>query len=99
MIYLTFYHGRNVFKGGQFVTWIQRVLPTAKFEGFEYGEHYPTISISLKEFLEAKDQINARNLYRVRGEFTILETLVYGVNNFDNCIDDKVKDDDICIIA
>lgn len=82
MIYLTFYHGRNIFRGHEFSGWIKKHFQTAKFEGFEYGCYFPKISVSLKEFEAAKDFIPTKNLIRVEGKFDILTQLVFGVRDF-----------------
>lgn len=91
MIYLTFYHGRNIFRGQDFVTWIRELFPSAKFEGFEYGHYLPTISVSLKEFESAKDRIPVMNLIRIEGRFSTLQQLVYGVRDFKNEISEKTE--------
>lgn len=84
MIYLTFYHGRNVFgANGQFVTWIKNNFD-AKFDGFEYGHYLPTISITLQDFEKAKHLIPTKDLIRIEGKFDIFTQLVYGVRNFRN---------------
>lgn len=92
MIYLTFYHGRNIFKGNEFASWIKKHFKSAKFEGFEYGHYMPQISISLQEFESGKDYIPAMNLVRVEGVFDVLTQLVYGVRNFKNEVADKVDE-------
>ena len=91
MIYLTFYHGRNIFRGDKFAKWVYDYFPSAKFEGFECGHYYPTISVSLAEFEAAKDRIPTPNLIRVEGRFTVLQQLVYGVRNFKNEISEKTE--------
>ncbi len=92
MIYLTFYHGRNIFKGHEFSSWIKNNFKTVKFEGFEYGHYMPTISVSLQEFEAAKDFIPTKNLIRVEGRFSILEQLVFGVRDFKNEVYEKVDE-------
>ena len=88
MIYLTFYHDRNVFRGHEFIGWIKKNFPSAKFEGFECGRYLPTISISLQEFENGKTNIPTKNLIRIEGRFDILTQLVYGVRNFKNEVAD-----------
>lgn len=92
MIYLTFYHGRNIFKGNEFASWIKNNFKTAKFEGFEYGHYMPMISVTLQEFDAGKDFIPTKNLIRVEGKFDVLTQLVYGVRNFKNEVADKIDE-------
>lgn len=92
MLYLTFYHGRNIFRGQEFASWIKNHFKSAKFEGFEYGHYMPTISISLQEFEVGKDFIPTKNLIRVEGKFDVLTQLVYGVRNFKNEVAGKIDE-------
>ena len=93
MIYLTFYHDRNVFKGspGSFVSWIKNNFQTVKFEGFECGRYFPTISISLSEFQAKKEFIPTKNIVRVEGKFTVLQSLMFGVRDFKNEVDELME--------
>ena len=43
---LTYTHGRNLFKGSEFKSFVNKYFKDVKFEGFESGNWYPTISIS-----------------------------------------------------
>lgn len=90
MIYLTFYHGRNIFKGNEFASWIKKNFKSAKFEGFEYGHYMPTISVSLQEFEQFKSFIPTNNLIRIEGKFDVLTQLAYGVRNFKNEVAEKL---------
>ena len=92
MIYLTFYHGRNIFKGHEFASWIKDNFKSVKFEGFEYGHYLPTISVNLQEFEARKETIPAKNLIRVEGRFSVLQQLVFGVRDFKNEISEKVEE-------
>jgi hypothetical protein len=87
MITITFYHGRNIFKGKEFASWVSRLFPSAKFCGFEYGSYYPKLQIDFLEFEQNKQAIPpsaAKNITKISGEFSLLEQLVYGVRNFEN---------------
>ena len=88
MIYLTFTHSRDIFKKNEFQNWIKIWFKTARFEGCEYGNHYPTIKVSLLEFEEWKEQLECEKqkakLVRIRGFFDICEQLSLGVRNFEN---------------
>lgn len=87
MIYLTFYHSRNIFKGNKFQPWIKRLFPDGvNFEGCESGNYSPTISIHLTDFEKAKKSIPTKNLIRIQGCFEILQQLASGVRDFDNKI-------------
>lgn len=88
MIYLTFYHGRNIFRGQEFVGWIKKNFPSAKFEGFEYGHYMAIISIPLAEFEAGKTNIPTKNLIRVEGKFDLLTKLAFGVKDFKNEVED-----------
>jgi hypothetical protein len=83
MIYLRYRWDRDLFNGSDFRSWAKK-FNTLKFEGYECGRYYPTVSISLPEFEQKKHLIQEKNLNQVRGEFTILEQLVYGVRDFCN---------------
>ena len=91
MIYITFYHARDIFKGHEFAPWIKKMFPNGvKFEGTRTGNYYPTISISsIEDFEDAKSIITGKDIIRIRGEFSILEQLIYGVRDFDNSINPK----------
>ena len=87
MIYLTFYHSREIFVGHKFAPWVVRLFPNGvKFEGTRSGNYEPTISVTIADFEDARDIIPTRNLIRIRGEFNLMEQLVYGARNFDNSI-------------
>ena len=91
MIYLTFYHGRNIFQGGgNFKPWLSKLFKSFKFEGFEYGHYLPTISVSRQEFEANKEYIPTANLVRIEGKFDVLEQMTLGVRNFKNEFDEKV---------
>ena len=87
MIYLTFYHAREIFIGSEFKPWVNRLFPSGvKFEGTVSAMYHPTIKVTLQDFEDSKDAIPTKNLIRIRGEFTILEQLTFGVRNFDNTL-------------
>ncbi len=44
--YLTYTHGRDIFKGSEFKLFINKYFKDVRFEGFESGNWYPIISIS-----------------------------------------------------
>lgn len=44
--YLTYTHGRDIFKDFEFRPFIRKYFKDVKFEGSEYGNWYPKISIS-----------------------------------------------------
>jgi hypothetical protein len=44
--YLTYDHSRNIFNKGEFRPFVREYFKDVKFEGFECGYWYPTISIS-----------------------------------------------------
>ena len=52
MLYLTFTHSRDIFRKNEFQTWVKTWFKSARFEGCEYGNHYPTIKVSFIEFKE-----------------------------------------------
>jgi hypothetical protein len=91
MLYLTYYHGRNIFRNHKLAPWIQK-FKSANFVGFECGSYFPTISISLAEFIEKKDIIPSKNLIRVKSQFTPIECLVYNVRNFENEVKEYFDD-------
>ena len=91
MIYLTFYHGWNIFRGNEFVFWIKDNFKSVKFEGFEYGHYLPMISVSLDEFEAKKGAIPLMNLVRIEGRFDVFQKLCFGVRNFKNEISGKVE--------
>ena len=39
-------HGRNLFNGGDFKPFVNKYFKDVVFEGFEYGNWYPAITIS-----------------------------------------------------
>ena len=87
MIYLTFYHARDIFRGSEFKPWVNRLFPHGvRFEGTKSAMYEPTIAVTLKDFEDSKECIPTKNLIRIRGEFTILEQLAFGVRNFDNIL-------------
>jgi len=90
MVYITFYHGRNIFRGHEFASWVKN-FPSANFEGFECGNYFPKISIPLAEFEAAKEVIPTQNIVRMEGEFSILQQLVFGVRNFKNDVSDRIE--------
>ena len=53
--YLTYTHGRNLFTGSEFKSFVHKYFKDVKFEGFESGNWYPTISIS--NWDEIKDKL------------------------------------------
>ena len=92
MIHLTFYHSREIFKGSEFAPWVTKLFPQGvKFEGTECGNYSPTISVTLRDFENAKDRIPTRNLTRIQGKFNTLEQLALGVRDFDYFIKGKQK--------
>ena len=89
MVHITFNHSRDIFKKNEFQVWIKRSLKSARFEGCESGNYYPTISISTDDFLKWKahrmaDEKQKSRIVRIRGEFDILEQLSIGIRSFDN---------------
>ena len=89
MIYLTFTHSRDVFKRNEFQTWIKTWFPSARFDGCEYGNHYPTIKVSLPEFEEWKKhwlecEKQKAKLVKIKGVFNVIEYLSLGVRDFVN---------------
>lgn len=89
MIYLTFTHSRDIFKKNEFQNWIKIWFTTARFEGCEYGNHYPTIKVSLSEFEEWKKhwlecEKQKSKLVKIKGVFDILNQLVLGIREFEN---------------
>lgn len=87
MIYLTFYHARELFRGADFKPWVNRLFPNGvRYEGTVSAMYHPTIAVSLVDFEDAKDCIPTKNLIRIRGEFSIIEQLTFGVRNFDNTL-------------
>ena len=89
MIYLTFTHSRDIFKKNEFQNWIKIWFKTARFDGCEYGNHYPVIRVGTKEFeiwksheLECKSPKS--KLVKIKGVFNSLECLSFGVRNFEN---------------
>ena len=84
MIYLTFYHARSIFRSTKLAPWVTKLFPSVKYEGTRFGMYEPTISVSLQDFEEAKDAIPTKDLIQIKGQFNIIEQLVYGVRNFDN---------------
>lgn len=89
MIYLTFTHGRDIFNKNEFKNWIKIWFKTAKFEGCEYANWYPTISVSLIEFEKWKSfpgqcEKEKGKLVKIKGTFTIVQQLSSGVRDFEN---------------
>lgn len=96
MIYLTFKHSRDIFKKNEFQTWVKRWLPSARFTGCEYGNHYPTISVKTVEFIEWKKHVmecykEKAKVVKVEGVFNVIEQLSLGVRDFSN--DLRIKSD------
>ena len=87
MIYITFKHSIDVFKGDLFIQWIEHFFPHAKFTGCEFGNFFPTIEIHLSEFEKNKNFIPdyaQKNIVKIEGKFNTLEMLVFGVRSFSN---------------
>ncbi|MBA7532318.1 hypothetical protein ES705_24544 [subsurface metagenome] len=53
--YLTYTHGRDLFKGSAFKSFVNKYFKDVGFEGFEFGNWYPQISIS--NWDEIKDKL------------------------------------------
>jgi len=91
MIYLTFTHSRDIFKKNEFQNWIKIWLKSARFEGCEYGNHYPIIKVEFTEFVTwKKHQLECEKqksrLVKIEGIFTFLEQLSFGFRNFENTL-------------
>lgn len=87
MIYLTFYHSREIFKGSKFAPWVTKLFPNGvKFEGTGCGNYSPTIVVTLEDFEDAKNCIPTKNLIRIQGKFNAMQKLIFGVRDFDNSI-------------
>lgn len=104
MIYITFRHSRDLFNKEYFKGWVYKAFGfniedkerPIKFEGCEYGNHYPQISMSISVFEKSKYKIPVSSLKKVtkiEGVFNILEQLSFGVCNFsNNCEDGELID-------
>ena len=91
-IYLTFYHGRNVFRSKEFAPWVLN-FKTVEFDGFECGHYFPTLKMSMEDFAENKHKVKDyiwSNLVRVRGEPTVLEHIL-GFRAFDNKLEGEIE--------
>ena len=97
MIYITFKHSRDLFKKDLFHSWVYKTFDfnandladekPIKFEGCEYGNHYPTISMHTGTFEEKKDKIpfsSLKKITKIQGVFNTIEQLALGVCNFKN---------------
>uniref|UniRef100_A0A6H2A3L4 Uncharacterized protein n=1 Tax=viral metagenome TaxID=1070528 RepID=A0A6H2A3L4_9ZZZZ len=85
MVLLTFRHSRDVFIKNQFKNWITKLFGTdVKFDGCQYGNNYPTLIVSLPDFLKVKDDIPTRGLVSIEGKFNLIEELSFGVRDFKN---------------
>ena len=89
MVYLTFTHTRVIFNKSEFQNWIKTWFPSARFNGCEYGNHYPSLSVETGEFIawqqhhmECGDA--KKNLVKVIGVFTLIEKLFFGIQDFEN---------------
>ena len=91
-VYLTFYHAREIFRGSEFKPWVNRLFPNGvRYEGTKSAMYEPTIIVSLQDFEDSKENIPTKNLIRIKGSFTILEQLTFGVRNFDNKIKEATE--------
>ena len=52
---LTYTHGRNLFTDSQFKPFVQKWFKDVEFEGFEFGNWYPSIIIT--NWDEVKNQL------------------------------------------
>ncbi|KKN13195.1 hypothetical protein LCGC14_1008930 [marine sediment metagenome] len=68
--YLTYIHGRNLFKGSEFKSFVHKYFKDVRFEGFESGYWYPQISIS--NWDEVKDILpKSYTPYKINQDATI----------------------------
>ena len=95
MIYITFRHTRDLFTGNIFQKWVYNsfdftindIEKPFKFEGCEYGNNYPKISMSFLIFEKSKNKIPLsflKKVTKIQGVFSVIEQLVLGVCNFEN---------------
>ena len=95
MIYITFRHSRDLFNKNYFKGWVYRVFNFSiedaerpiKFEGCEYGNNYPKISMDTTTFEEVKHKIpvsSLKKITKITGVFNIIEQLTLGVRDFSN---------------
>lgn len=87
MVKITFEHSHDVFNGTKFRGWIYKLFPSARFDGFKWGNWYPTINVPFEEFRENYKNIPeyaAKKIAAIRTDFgndktKILSCLVYDV--------------------
>lgn len=87
MIKITFQHLNNIAGPNGLQKWLINLFPSATFEGCEYGDYYPTVQITLKDWQENHFQLNklpTNQLVKMEGKFDILQKLAFGVRDFSN---------------
>ena len=91
MISLTFIHGRDVFQKNEWKVALKRMFPSIRFDGFMWGNWYPTVLIPVNEWMESESEFGrthfAKKVTRCKGEFNVIEMVCLGIRDFDNILE------------